>query len=97
MQIVIVDFSVTPENMRLAQATLADEAPIVRAMPGNLGYSVWCDPDIAGKLRLMHEWSNTANFEAYKATPVFKAVGAVLFPMMTGKPSSRLFEASEVI
>ena len=95
MLIVIVDFTVARENMALAQATMEGEAPIVRALPGNLGYSVWVDPDHPGAFRLMHEWTDATSFDGYKATPTFKAVGGVLFPLMIGKPRSRAFDASE--
>ena len=97
MLIVIVDFAVAPENAGLAQTTLGTEAPIARALPGNLGYSVWMDPDHPGKLRLIHEWANTTSFEAYKASAVFKSAGAILFPLMVGKPTTRAFEAAEVM
>ncbi len=97
MLIVIVDFVVLPENLGLALATLKAEAPIARALPGNLGYAIRTDPDHAGAVRLMHEWSDAASFAANKATPTFKTAGAVLFPLIMGKPSSRTFEATEVI
>jgi len=96
MLFVIVDFAVAPENASLAISTLGAEAPIARALPGNLGYSVWVDPDEAGKMRLMHEWSDAASFDAYKASPAFKSAGSVLFPLMVGKPVSRAFQASEM-
>ncbi len=96
MLIVIVDFTVAPENAGLAQSTLADEAPIARALSGNLGYSVWVDPKQPGKLRLMHEWADIADFDAYKTSAVFKSAGRVLFPLMVGKPLSRAFQASEM-
>lgn len=95
MLIVIVDFTVARENMALAQATMEGEAPIVRALPGNLGYSVWVDLDHPGAFRLMHEWTDATSFDGYNATPTFKAVGGVLFPLMIGKPISRAFDASE--
>lgn len=97
MLIVIVDFTVAGHNIGLTQATLDNEAPIARALHGNLGYSVWADPKTPGAFRLMHEWSDAASFEAYKATPAFKAVGGVLFPVMTGTPSSRAFSVAEVV
>jgi quinol monooxygenase YgiN len=95
MRIVIVDFAVTPANAALAQSTLDAEAPIVRSLPGNLGYSVWTDSHHTGAFRLMHEWSDAASFEAYRASDGFKAVGAVLFPLMTGTPTSRVFDAAQ--
>ncbi len=97
MLIVIVDFTVAPENVGLALSTLGREAPITRALPGNLGYSIWMDPDHPGKLRLMHEWTDTPSFDAYKVSAAFKSAGTVLFPLMIGKPVSRAFEASETV
>jgi quinol monooxygenase YgiN len=93
MLIVIVDFAVAPANTALAQSTLDTEAPIVRDLPGNLGYSVWTDPHETGAFRLMHEWSDAPGFDAYRASDGFKKVGGVLFPLMIGTPSSRIFDA----
>jgi quinol monooxygenase YgiN len=94
MLIVIVDFAVAPGNAALAQGTLDGEAPIVRALPGNLGYSAWADPDQPGAFRLMHEWTDDASFAAYRASDGFKAAGTVLLPLMTGTPTSRVFDAA---
>jgi quinol monooxygenase YgiN len=94
MLIVIVDFAVAPGDAALAQGALDGDAPIVRALPGNLGYSVWTDPHQPGCFRLMHEWTDDASFAAYRASEGFKAVGAVLFPLMTGTPTSRVFDAA---
>jgi quinol monooxygenase YgiN len=93
MLIVVVDFTVSAANSALALATMQDEAPIVRALPGNLGYSFWADPHQPGAWRLMHEWSDIAGFEDYRASPGFKSAGAVLFPLMLETPSSRIFDA----
>jgi quinol monooxygenase YgiN len=94
MLIVIVDFAVAPANAAVAQTILDAEAPIVCALWGNLGYSVWTNPHQTGAFRLMHEWSDQRNFDAYRASDGFKAVGTVLFPLMTGTPSSRVFDAA---
>jgi quinol monooxygenase YgiN len=93
MLIVIVDFAVAPRDAALAQSSLDGEASIVRALPGNLGYSVWASPHQPGAFRLMHEWTDDASFAAYRASDGFKTVGGVLFPLMTGTPSSRVFDA----
>jgi quinol monooxygenase YgiN len=93
MVIVIVDFATAPESAQLVHLTLQTEAPAVRALPGNLSYGFWPDPDHPGAWRLMHEWDDEPSFAAYRATPGFKAAGEVLFPLMTGKPSSRVFVA----
>jgi quinol monooxygenase YgiN len=93
MLIVIVDFTVAPSDSPLVHSTLLAEAPVVRALPGNLGFATWTDPDHPGTWRLMHEWADADSFAAYRATPAFTTVGQVLFPLMLGKPSSRAFQA----
>jgi quinol monooxygenase YgiN len=94
MLIVIVDFTVAAENHNLALATLHAEAPVVRALAGNEGFSVWTSPDQGGTFRLMHEWSDADAFAAYRASEGFKTAGGILFPLMLGKPTSRVFDAS---
>jgi quinol monooxygenase YgiN len=93
MLIVIVDFAVAPADAALARSTLDAEAPIVRALAGNLGYSAWTDPRQTGAFRLMHEWTDASSLAAYRASDGFKTAGGVLFPLMTGTPSSRVFDA----
>jgi quinol monooxygenase YgiN len=96
MMIVIVDFATAPENAGVVQRTLQAEGPDVRALAGNLSYGFWSDPAQPGTWRLMHEWADAAGFAAYRETPGFKAAGEVLFPLMVGKPSSRVFVADMV-
>ncbi|MGL5008257.1 MAG: putative quinol monooxygenase [Paracoccaceae bacterium] len=96
MMIVIVDFATAPEHATQVRQTLQAEAPTVRALPGNQSFGFWPDPDHPGTWRLMHEWVDAGSFAAYRATPAFKAVGEVLFPLMTGKPQSRVFTADMV-
>ncbi len=88
MLIVNVDFEVSSANRPVAIATLQNEGATVRGLQGNMGVGVWTDPAHSGKLRLSQEWSDMESFDAYKSTAAFKEVGAKLFPMMVGKPST---------
>jgi quinol monooxygenase YgiN len=94
MLIVNVDFATLPTDRPFALATLQEEAAIVRALWGNLGYHVHLCPEDAGGLRLTHHWNDAASFAAYRATPGFKAVGDLLFPKMVGKPTTVIYEAT---
>ena len=96
MLIVHVHFAVAPENRPAALATLKSESTKVRAMPGNLGYDLWIDPDNAGCISFIHEWTAAEALNAYRASDLFKAVGAELFPKMVGKPVTRVFSATPV-
>ncbi len=97
MLIVTVDFATLPSDRPFALGTLLTEAPIVRALPGNLGYHVHLDPENAGGLRLTHHWNDAASFAAYRATAGFGAVGDILFPKMVGKPATAVFEATQMV
>lgn len=94
MLIVTVDFTTLPEDREFALATLRAEAPIVRALKGNLGYKLHLDPDVPGGLRLTHHWTDAPSFAAYRATPGFRSVGEALFPKMVGKPATAVYEAT---
>lgn len=96
MLVVHVDFAVAPQNRPFAISTLREEAPIVRAMTGNLGYSVAVDPVDAGRVLLIHEWEGENALAAYRASETFRSVGAALFPHMVGKPSTRIFAATQI-
>jgi quinol monooxygenase YgiN len=96
MLIVTVDFATLPADRPYALATLQEEGAIVRALWGNLGYTVHLDPENAGGLRLTHHWNDATSFAAYRATPGFKAVGNLLFPKMVGKPVTAVYEATQM-
>jgi quinol monooxygenase YgiN len=94
MLIVIVDFTVAPENMGISLQALQVEMPIARALPGNIMYSIWTDPNQMGRLRLVQEWEDSSSFDGYRASDGFKTVGGILRPLMLGQPSSRVFDAT---
>lgn len=94
MLIVTVAFTTLPENRTRAVGALLSEAPIVRALAGNLGYAVGLDAETPGGVHLTHRWTDAAAFAAYRASDGFAAVGAAVFPLMTGKPVSEVFEAA---
>jgi quinol monooxygenase YgiN len=97
MLIVIVDFATLPADRPYALAALREEGAVVRALWGNLGYTVHLDPEDDGALRLTHHWNDAASFAAYRSTPGFKAVGEMLFPKMVGKPVTAVFEATQML
>lgn len=94
MLIVAVAFATTPETRAQAVAALLAEALIVRALPGNLGYALGLDAETPGGVQLTHRWTDAAALAAYRASAGFAAVGAAVFPLMTGKPVSEVFEAA---
>lgn len=93
MLIVQVDFQTAPKDHALAIATLRAEQPVVRALPGNLGYTILTHPGTEGKTTLIHHWDSAEALAAYRASDGLKAVGAVLFPLMVGQPETRVYEA----
>jgi quinol monooxygenase YgiN len=93
MLIVQVDFQTAPKDHALTLATLRAERPVVTALPGNLGYTILTHPGTEGKMTLIHHWADAETLAAYRASDGLKAVGAVLFPLMVGKPETRVYDA----
>ena len=93
MLIAIVDFEFEPETRDTALSVLVEQADAARAMPGNLAYRPFAEPDSATKVSILQEWRDSTAFEAYAASPVFAHLGASLRPIMTSPPHSRRLSA----
>ncbi len=93
MFIALVDFTVSSAKGLEALAVLLAEAPAIRAMDGNLAFQPYLHPESAGEIRIFHEWRDAAGFEAYIASPEFRALSQVLRPLMSGPPVSRRMSA----
>ncbi len=88
-----VNFTVAPADRPAAITCLRDEAPQMRAMPGNRSVRVLTDPNDNGSITLLHQWDNLVGLDAYRKGPLFAAIGGTLRPMMTGAPSTKVYEA----
>jgi quinol monooxygenase YgiN len=93
MFIAIVDFTVAPARGLKALGVILAEATAVRAMDGNLAFQPYLHPESAGEIRIFHEWRDAADFEAYIASPAFRALSQALRPLMSGPPVSRRMTA----
>ena len=93
MRLAHLTFAVRPEAQQEALGVLLDEVPTVRAMEGCVAFIPFIDPTTTGGVGVLHEWETEAGFDAYLASPGFAAAGARLFPLMTGEPDSRRFDA----
>ncbi len=93
MIMVEVTFTVAPEDCEEAIACLTREAPEMRALSGNQNCRVLVDPNAQGAVTLLHQWNDLDSLDAYRNGPLFAAVGSVLRPMMTGAPSTMVYEA----
>lgn len=94
--IAIVDFTVSRDDRRGALAQLESERPLVRAMPGCLGFRVYASRENDTDLTVLHEWVDRAAFDTYLASEAFARSGTVLRPMMTATPSSRRFRVESL-
>ena len=99
MLIAHVRFPVAPHNRSAATAALVAGIETVRAMRGCSAFYPVHDPADDTVLGVVHEWETEADFEAYTSSDVFKAFGATIRPLMSGKPVSRRFrsESLEVV
>ncbi len=91
-----VNFTVASADRTAAITCLTDEAPQMRALPGNRAVRVLTDPGDEGAITLLHQWNDLASLDAYRAGPLFAAVGGILRPMMTGAPSTMVYDARPI-
>jgi quinol monooxygenase YgiN len=91
--IAILDFSTSSADRSTAIAQLGREQPIVRSMPGCLGFRVFPSVETDTDITVVHEWTDQSRFADYLASEAFARSGEVLRPLMTGPPSSRRFRA----
>lgn len=94
MILVIVEFSVTPENVSDTVAALEIDAAAARAMKGCVAFRSLSTQGSPDKLVLVEEWEDVESFEVYKASDAFAAAMATIKPVMVGAPVSRAFEAT---
>lgn len=94
MLIAHLRFSVAAEDRQKALDALLADAAVVRAMKGCIAFVPFYDPTDDSALGVMHEWQGEDDFTAYTSSPEFKAFGAAIRPMMTGKPVSKRFRAN---
>lgn len=86
-------FPIASRDRQTATDALVAGIETVRAMRGCIAFHPIHDPTDDGVLGVVHEWETEADFEAYTASEVFRAFGALIRPLMTGKPLSRRFRA----
>lgn len=89
-----VDFQVNPDDRPAAVTCLTEEAPQMCALAGNRGCRVLIDPNAGGAVTLLHQWDEMASLDAYRSGSLFARVSSVLRPMMTGAPSTAVYEVT---
>lgn len=94
MILVIVEFSVTSENISDTVAALEVDAAAARTMKGCAAFRSLSTQGNPEKLVLVEEWEDMESFEAYKASDAFAAAMATIKPVMVGAPVSRAFDAT---
>jgi quinol monooxygenase YgiN len=96
MFIAILDFDVAPDDRATVLAALLESATAVRAMPGNINFRPFLDPNKSQGICVLHEWTDQASFAAYGTSGAFASLGRVLRPLMTSRPVSRRLRADLV-
>jgi len=91
-----VNFKVAPQNRSIAVDYLTKEVPVMQALPGNRGCRVLIDPAADDAVTLLHQWDDMAGLDAYRSGPLFAQLGGVLRPMMTGAPSTAVYDVSPI-
>lgn len=88
-----VDFKVREAHQSRALALLDHEIPKLHALPGNILCRILVDPKDESAITLQHQWADLASLDAHRCGPVMAKLGTALRPMMTGAPSTRVYEA----
>ncbi|MEL6684536.1 MAG: antibiotic biosynthesis monooxygenase [Pseudomonadota bacterium] len=89
-----VNFTVHPSDRTAAASYLLQEAPKMQALPGHRGYDVLLDASRDDAVTLLHQWDDIATLDAYRTGPLFAQVGGTLRPMMTGAPTTSVYDAT---
>ena len=96
MLIAIVDISVPPADRARFLDEVTKLTPTIRTQTGCQSWCILPDPENAEKAIIQQIWQDQNAFDAYKATPDFAALGALLMPNLTAPPISRQYDAALV-
>lgn len=83
MILVTVEASFTPETIAAAIDSFRDQAKVVRKLPGCRHYTLYQD-EMA--VVIVQKWDETAQFDAYRDSQIFRDLGAALKPIMAAPP-----------
>lgn len=89
MPFAIVELETSPADIPPALDHLARVAPDIHAMAGNIAFRALATET---GVVILQEWRSAADFDVYRASAVFAAMGDVLRPLASQPPNSRLFE-----
>jgi quinol monooxygenase YgiN len=93
MIVIRVLLNIKPEEKPEFLSHVQESIAISRQFEGCSAFSVYEDIQQENAFLLYEEWDSQQNFDAYKASEHFQETGRVLFPMMSGDPSSAYFNA----
>jgi quinol monooxygenase YgiN len=96
MFIARVTLRIRPSDRAAFRAYAVEESRQARGLPGCVEYSFSEDVGDPARVLLYEEWANREQFEAYRESPLFKAAGAHLGPMLEEPPRSAYYESDDV-
>jgi len=83
MKLVVVEVSLSDDNLAEAVQNLQEQAGGVRAMDGCVSYAIYDD---GTKLAIVQRWQTADHFDAYRRSDLFARLGIILKPLMTSPP-----------
>ncbi|QMU59265.1 MAG: hypothetical protein GKR98_14340 [Boseongicola sp.] len=93
MKLITVEAKVTEADTAVSLFNV--QADSVRAMAGCSTYQIYCgsqDDSIA----IVQQWESPEDFEAYRTSDTFAALGQGLMPLMNGPPVTTVAEVDSV-
>lgn len=88
---------VKPEGRdRFVAQLKTEEREVPERFAGCERFAVFSDPADPDSVLLYEEWKTREAAEAYLGSDYFREAGAILFPLMEGRPDSAYYEAERV-
>jgi (4S)-4-hydroxy-5-phosphonooxypentane-2,3-dione isomerase len=94
MIVISVQVKVRPENRAQFIEAIQKDRHLALQLPGCTRF-VWAeDVDTPNQFMLYEAWETQDAFDTYRYSEGFKALGAVLFPLMDGAPLTNYYTAA---
>ena len=94
MVIIRVSVDVKPESCDRFIELMSADAENARSLAGCVCFELLRDPSTPTRFAIYEEWADRESFDGYRTSPVFKDIGARVFPLFDGKPRSAYYQAT---
>lgn len=94
MKLITVEATFAQGKTEEAISAFQNTADGVRRMAGCLGYEIYRAPAEGDAAVIVQKWESMADFDAYRSSADFAAMGAQLKPLMAGPPETTIADTA---